>query len=583
MPAIDLRSTAYRPPKPGSAPDVGNVELALAQGAWQRRMAAGTKELADFAGALAFEHLAEQERAEAAADVANGLTELRARLRMARVEAGQRGLSPKATMDELARTRKAFGGEWYSETGRVRSVAARRELEIRANALLGEEGVQAMAESLARQRRITEDRFELSEARAIAFRDEKLLDSIRESKVLAGEDAQVSELEHQNSLVVLQAGRYSDRTGEIASLMQDPDFDHSQALAALEADLDAGHGFGAIPPNARADLKLEARRRIAATEQSIAADLARLADRAGARVDAALLNVVRRVNADEIGESEALSMVYQTAGSPDQAREFRELVQGAAERPMERGISPESAFAVRDILFGSGDVREKDAKLRRMQREGKLSVGDYLKFSEKAASGEGQDGALGSVKKQMVGELKALYGEGRLVLGRYGGAPQDFQSNMVPPGLTTEDFPPVTDGKELDKVHSGKPRTPPGDFDPFVDDEEVPRHWSFVSATAFDVEFLEGEVDDYASKHPNAGRDEIWTYLNENYLYPTRLELARLRLVSERRTERLKPGFGERATMLRGLQGLPGEVPRRPRDRSRPDPYADRLDSMTAD
>lgn len=583
MPAIDLRSTAYRPPKSGSAPGVGNVDLAFAQGAWQRQMAAGTKELAEFAGALAFEHLAEQERAEAAADVANGLTELRTRLRMARVEAGQRGLSPKATMDELARTRKAFGGEWYSETGRVRSVAARKELEIRANALLGEEGVQAMAESLARQRRITEERFELSEARAIAFRDEKLLDSIRESKVLAGEDAQISDMEHRSSLMVLQAGRYSDRTGEIASLMQDPDFDHSQALALLEADLDAGSGFDAIPPNARADLKLEARRRIAATEQAVRADRARLADRAGARVEAALLDLVRRVSSGEIGEADALSTVYRTAESPDQVREFRDLVQGAAGKPAERGISPESAFAVRDILFGSGDVREKDAKLRRMQREGKLSVGDYLKFSEKAASGEGLEGAVGSVKKQMADELKALYGEGRLVLGQYGGAPQDFQSNMVPPGLTTEDFPPVTDSKDLEKVQAGKPRSPRADFDPFVDNEEVPRHWTFVSATAFDLEFLEGEVGDYAAKHPNAGRDEIWTYLNENYLYPTRMELARLRLVSERRTERLKPDFGERGTMLRNLQGPPDEPAKRPRDRSRPDPYAERMDLMTAD
>lgn len=234
MPTIPLYQTAYQPPKPGGAPNVGNVEAAASGPSQAAAIASGVVRLAGLGQQMLKEHRDEQARTERAADVANGLIEAKTQLARVRIENADRNRSPKDATEAVRKATDDFAARWLRDPRNVRSPEAREELSLRLKALAAETEVETLSESLARERQITEARWERATNTAVATGDRAMLDAVRESQLAAGEDAELVNLEYEASRDALLENRFKAELGNF--LLTNPTAEQARAF---EARLDA--------------------------------------------------------------------------------------------------------------------------------------------------------------------------------------------------------------------------------------------------------------------------------------------------------------------------------------------------------
>lgn len=230
MPTINLAQTAYQPPRPGGAPNVGNVEAAASGHSALAAIASGVVELAGLGAQMMLEHRKEQERTERAADIANGLIEGKTALARVRIENAERNRSPKEATDAVRKAADEFAVRWLRDSRNVRSNEAREELGIRIKALAAETEVEALSESLARERQLTEARWEKAANTAVATGDRTMLDAVKESQLAAGEDPELVNLEYEASRDALLQNRFKAELGNF--LLTDPTAEQAKAFEA---------------------------------------------------------------------------------------------------------------------------------------------------------------------------------------------------------------------------------------------------------------------------------------------------------------------------------------------------------------
>lgn len=230
MPTIPLYQTAYQPPKPGGAPNVGNVEAAASGPSQAAAIASGVVQLAGLGQQMLKEHRDEQARTERAADVANGLIEAKTQLARVRIENADRNRSPKDATEAVRKATDDFAARWLRDPRNVRSPEAREELSLRLKALAAETEVETLSESLARERQLTEARWEKAANTAVATGDRAMLDAVRESQLAAGEDPELVNLEYEASRDALLQNRFKAELGNF--LLTDPTAEQARAFEA---------------------------------------------------------------------------------------------------------------------------------------------------------------------------------------------------------------------------------------------------------------------------------------------------------------------------------------------------------------